>query len=192
MSEIHPANRLLDLPPELRDLIYEYIVLKPKNTITMLPNFNCFASEVSAAQPALIRVNKQLRSEALPMFYNGNVFLAEVSDTIDLHTAKRWLTSIGEHNIRHLRRLALCGWTKIAFGHMTCRLWIRMLFDLKDGTLEIEGTETEVDKHRHVVKDVKELKLAYERLVEARKGQGFDVESLEILMESFHRLCTSY
>ena len=183
---------LLDLPQELRDQIYEYIMIKPKNTITMLSIYDCFRSEVSAAQPALSRVNRQICSETLPMYYNSNTFLAEISDFGDLCIAKRWVSAIGGSNVRHLRHLALCGWTKLWFGHMARRLWLRVVFDLKDGTLEIEGNRTEVDLRQHLMKGVTDLKLACQNMVHARQGKPFDVESLRSLMDGFHGLCTAY
>lgn len=192
MATRRPTKGLLDLPRELRDQIYEYLVFKPKNTITMLPNYGSFQSVVSAAQPAICGVNKQIRSETLPIFYGSNLFLAEISESTDLAIAKNWLSAIEGDNICHLRRLALCGWTKVVFGHMTCRLWIRIVFDLRDGTLEIEGNEAKVDQHSHVVKDAKELKAAYQDMVAAMEGKGFDASTLALLMEGFNGLCTSY
>ena len=166
-------------------------MLKHKTTITMLPHYGCSQSLVSAAQPAFCSVNKQIRAETLPIFYGINLFLAEVSDDTDLDVAKNWLATIGDDKIRHLRRLALCGWTSVTFGHMNCRLWIRVILNLKDGTLEIEGNEAKVDKSSHVVKDAKELKAAYQQLVAANEGKGFDADALESLMDGFHAFCIS-
>ena len=113
------AKGLLALPAELREQIYGLIVAKPLNTITMLSNYDCFSSsEVSALQPAISHVCRQLRHETLATFYGRNVFLAEVSDGLDLRTALRWLNKIGEINVARLRHLVLCGWTRVPFGHM--------------------------------------------------------------------------
>lgn len=185
----HPKG-FLDLPRELRDEIYEYLVVKPTNTITMLENHNCFQNEISAAQPAISRVNRQIRLESLPMFYKRNVFMAELSNFYDLSIAKNWLEAIGNFNATCLRRLALCGWTKVAFGHQKCRLWIRCQFDLKQGTLEVEGNEVTVDGSRHIFKDVEPCREAFRAMVEAREGVNFDVYGLSRLMEGFHGLCT--
>ena len=54
---------LLGLPPEIREQIYELVVVKDCNTITMLSNHDCHRSEISASQPVLSRVNRQLRDE---------------------------------------------------------------------------------------------------------------------------------
>ena len=189
MSSQTHLSGLLKLPPELRDEIYSYLMLKQKTTITMLPHYTSFQSPVSAAQPALCCVNKQIRAETLPIFYSSNLFLAEVSDDADLEIAKNWLAAIGDDNVRSVRRLALCGWTSVKFGHMVCRLWIRVVLDLKEGTLEIEGNEAKVDQSSHVVKDAKELKEAFRQMVEAGGEDGFDGEALGRLMDGFHALC---
>jgi hypothetical protein len=191
MSTSGERAGLLDLPQELRDQIYGYLMLKQKTHITMLPHYSCSQSLVSAAQPALCYVNKQIRTETLPIFYSSNLFLAELSDDTDLAVAKNWLAAIGNENLRHLRRLALCGWTRVTFGHMICRLWIRVVLDLKEGTLDIEGNEAKVDQKSHVVKDAKELKAAYAQMVASRGEDGFDADSLGTLMDGFHALCMS-
>ena len=126
------------------------------------------------------------------MFYKRNLFLAELSNSMDLDTAKNWLEAIGDGNVGSLRRLAVCGWTMIAFGHQKSRLWIRAAFNLKDGTLEIEGNEATVDEHRHIFKDMGRMRDAYRAMVEAREGVNFDVYSLGQMLERFHALCAEY
>lgn len=155
----------------------------------MLPHYGCFQSPVSAAQPALCCVSKQIRAETLSIFYNTNLFLAELSDEDDLAVGKQWLSAIGDDNLRHVRRLALCGWTIVAFGHGNNRLWIRAVFDLKKGTLEVEGNEAKIDQHQHVIKDAKELKAMFQQMVEGRSGEPFDGATLGLLMDGFHALC---
>jgi hypothetical protein len=193
MSNQTSPTGLLKLPQELRDQIYGYVMLKQKATVTMLAHYNTFQSPISAAQPALCCVNKQIRTETLPIFYNSNLFFAEVSDADDLAIAKNWLSAIGDENIRHIHRLSLCGWTRVMFGHMICRLWIRVVMNLKNGTLEVEGNETQVDRRHesYVVKDMNGLKNAYWQMIDIKDGEAFDVESLGSLMDGFHALCLS-
>ena len=182
----------LDLPQEIRDEIYEYIVVKPTNTITMLENHNCFQNEVSAGQPAISRVNRQIRAESLPMFYRRNLFMAELSNYLDLTIAKSWLESIGDLNAGCIRRLALCGWTKVeASPRAKIRLWIRVLFNVKDGTLEVEGNEPHGAGQPTICKDMGAVKGAFRALVEARDGRPFDVAALSDVMEGFHRCCAN-
>lgn len=191
METISRPKGFLDLPRELRDEIYEYLVVKPTNTITMLELSPVFHNEVSAAQPAISRVSKQIRAESLPMFYKRNLFTAELSNFLDLTIAKSWLEAIGNHNAACIRRLGLCGWTKVAFGQSKCRLWIRANLNLKDGTLEIEGNEAPVDEHRRVFKDMEGMRTSYGAMIEAREGRDFDVYSLGALMQGFNELCTA-
>ena len=80
----------------------------------------------------------------------------------------------------------------MAFGQQKCRLWIRAVFNLQDGTLEIEGNEAAVDERRHIFKDMGQMREAYRAMVEAREGSHFDVYSLGRLMEGFHCLCAEY
>lgn len=187
---------LLGLPPEIREQIYDLVVLKSRDPcITMLPNHSSHKSEVSACQPALSVTNRQLREEVLPIFYSTNLFLAEVSWREDLDTAKRWLQSIGDRNAKCLRRLALGGWIRVPFGHMVGKRWVKVILDLKAGTMEMDEGSKEADRHPQVVKSLKDLKASFREVVEAREGlkcAWFDVESVGILMEGFHMLCTAY
>ncbi|KJX98053.1 hypothetical protein TI39_contig442g00002 [Zymoseptoria brevis] len=190
-----PPASLLTLPRELRDIILDYLILKPKNTITMLPNFNCHTNEVSARAPAICAVSKQLRSEALPAFYANNTFLAQLDNDEDLETAIHWLSAIGDENIAHLRRLAMCGWTRVPFGHMVSRRWVTIVLDLNLGTMELEslegkyGIDEAVDGMRGTMD---ELGVAYRAAVRAKDGKAFDGEMLGDLMSGFNMLCTGY
>ncbi|KAI6798635.1 hypothetical protein KC363_g5390 [Hortaea werneckii] len=195
-----PQNTFLGLPQELRDEISAYLVLKPRNTvITMLSNHDCHRSEVSAAQPALARVNRQLRQEILPQFYGSNHFLAEVSDAEDLATAKRWLDAIGDENAGSLCKLVLCGWTRVPFGHMISRRWVKVGMDLQRGRLELEPTGQTGDEppHPYVSKSIEGLRRSFERLAGANHGAGtqrcrFTVAALKHLLDGFHGLCAAY
>ncbi|TKA78379.1 hypothetical protein B0A55_04727 [Friedmanniomyces simplex] len=186
-----PPKGVLSLPAELREQIYALLVVKPRNTITMLSNHACFASEVSASQPALSRVNHQLRHETLATFYSSNVFLAELSEHADLATALRWLESIGEVNVGRLRHLALCGWTRVPFGHMMVRRWVRVVFDLKEGRMELHDSET-LPQRSQLMMAIERMKESFGNLVVARGGRRFDSESLIGLMRGFHALCEAH
>ena len=184
---------LLGLPAEIREQIYELVVVKDCNTITMLSNHDCFHSEISASQPALSRVSLQLRDEVLPTFYNANLFLAEVCNREDLATAKQWLHTIGDLNVRCLRRVALCGWARVPFGHMVSRRWVRVVLDLKDGMMVVEPSRDGAEQHPHITKGLAELQTTFGEMVEARQALScayFDVTSVTGLMDSFHWMCT--
>ncbi|CAK3967062.1 unnamed protein product [Lecanosticta acicola] len=201
MGPSNPEACLLGLPRELRDLILEYILLKPTNTITMLMNFGCYANEVSARPPEICAVNRQLRAEALPAFYSGNTFTAQLDNEEDLETAKDWLSAIGDANVQHLRRLALCGWTREPCGQqMLSRRWVKVVFDLKEGALEVEGKDggrwgrqsDGYHQKRPESKAIEGLKVAFRRLFDIFDGQPFDGDTVGDLMDGFNRLCTGY
>ena len=185
-----PNKGLLALPAELREQIYSLIVIKPRNTITMLSNHSIFASEISATQPALSHVNHQLRRETLDAFYGSNVFVAEVSDRTDLGTALRWLSAIGDVSVGRLRRLVLCGWTRVPFGHMMVRRWVKVSLDLRDGTIEFEDCET-LPHRSSLMRAIEDMRESFRALVAARDG-GFDAESLGRFMRGFHNMCEAY
>ena len=194
MDSHKPSTGLLLLPPELRDEIYQYIIIKPKNVITMIWCNNSFQSKnfaLSAAQPTLTRVNKQIRAETLPVFYNSNLFSAELSVSEDVAVAKSWLDAIGETNIRNLRSLALYAHARVLLGYGMCVLSIRLDLDLKVGTLKIDGNEVNVAEYRHVVKGMDEMRRVFKAIVDARQGKGFDAYSLERVIERFHEVCTA-
>ena len=67
-TEIHIT--LLGLPAELRISIYEYALLDA-NTITVTP---------SLQQPALLNTCRQIRKEAITVWYQSNVFFAVIND----------------------------------------------------------------------------------------------------------------
>lgn len=158
----------------------------------MLENHNCFQNEISAAQPAISRVNRRIRAESLPMFYRRNLFIAELSNYLDLSIARNWLEAIGDLNAGCLRRIVLCGWTTVpTAGRTKVRLWVRVVFNLKDGTLECEGNETQGGDQRPICKDMGGVRDAFRAVVEARERRSFNVAALSELMEGFHRCCAN-
>ena len=74
---------LLNLPPEIRNLISEFVVVKPSRIELLVhftkkkrKNLNYSHAVMSpvVAQPAYTRTCKQVRHEALPIFYLVNTF----------------------------------------------------------------------------------------------------------------------
>ena len=179
------------LPSELRDQIYELLILKERNIITLITNHDCMHSQVSARQPAIAWVNRQARQEALSILYGTNVFQADLSDGIDLCVAKNWLRAIGDINVARLRHLSLHGATKVPLGHMACRRWIVVEIDLRDGKLQIDGKANEPDRHPHNIEAITNLETSFARLVAGREGQPLDIDALSSLFDGFHGLCST-
>nr|POE49216.1 hypothetical protein CFP56_32366 [Quercus suber] len=95
-----PRSRLLDLPSELRDLIFEYALTSPSTVVTFRLDPYQEDSYSQAVQPALTRANRQVRRESLPVWYGHNAFVMHTEATKADHTL-RWLAC----NERHLQLL---------------------------------------------------------------------------------------
>ena len=99
------TSPLLKLPPELRDRIYEFAVLSPHVVIltrwTVDVSWDMYGSapidRSLVAQPALTKTCRQIRAEALAVFYSSTTFL--VLDHVARRTvAEAWLVAIGREN----------------------------------------------------------------------------------------------
>lgn len=96
-SGVRPA-KFLDLPREIRDIIYEYAVRSPHNLA------------VARRQPRITRVSRQVREETLAMFYEKNefvVFLGILTWDAIVRRLKEWLKAIGVANWSHIRALVV-------------------------------------------------------------------------------------
>ena len=73
----HPApSSLLDLPPELRNIIYNHVLLSANlsHVLNLVPTPHNPSSTATWAPPPLCRVCTQLRLETLPIFYGCHTF----------------------------------------------------------------------------------------------------------------------
>ncbi|KAK4544354.1 hypothetical protein LTR36_004245 [Oleoguttula mirabilis] len=85
------SNRLLTLPPELRNQIYRYVLVR--DHLISLP---CsVARRPAAIEPPLLAVNRHIRTEAESIFYGENTF--EASDTAE---AERWLSGLDDDRLK--------------------------------------------------------------------------------------------
>lgn len=79
------------LPAEIRNRIYDFILLSENKLIVAAP---CYDDLMWLGdQPSITRVNRQLRSETLVMFYTINDFIAFVND-FDFTGLVRWAKCI--------------------------------------------------------------------------------------------------
>lgn len=88
---------LLDLPVQLRSRIWS-LALQSSTPVYPLGAFD-------ASQPPLTRVNKQVRAEALPIYYAQTKFFITTSSPYGLHRdtgASNWLARIGTSNSRYI------------------------------------------------------------------------------------------
>lgn len=184
------ARGIFGLPAELREIIYQLVVTKDTNTITMLFHGQRGDGDISADQPAISRVNRQLRAETLATYYGSNVFSAQVDNPADLGTAQRWLHAIGDVNVGRLRRLALCGFAKVPFGHMASRRRFRIVFDLHNGITESE--EEGGTQHPEIVKRVERIEWGFQEIFRARQAWSYKSDDVGRLMDMVATFCTAY
>lgn len=95
----------LELPAEIRDLIYEHALRSLKPTVTFHLDHFQKDSYQEASQPPLTRVNRQVRRESLKIFYEVNDFIlhTEGPKWID---ARKWLRCY-EAQIPNLLKVSL-------------------------------------------------------------------------------------
>ena len=114
-----PPSRLLSLPQELQLLIWEYSVISDSPlhvncpcdssyggwTATYFADREAWESGVKQppAQPALTRVCRSIRANALPIFYKANEFQAGYCYETDAETVRDWLQRIGRENREMMR-----------------------------------------------------------------------------------------
>lgn len=98
-------SRLLELPPELREAIYEYIALAENPLVTFRLDSYQQDTYQQATQPALTRVSVQVRRESLPIYYSCNEFILHAEGT-KAADARRWLIC-NAHYLPRIRHLSL-------------------------------------------------------------------------------------
>jgi hypothetical protein len=79
-------NLLFKLPPELRNRIYELVL--PRRP-PLQPVYYYAEARLQWKEPPLIRTSKQIRHEALPMFYAVNEFTLLASENLLARMANR-------------------------------------------------------------------------------------------------------
>ena len=108
-------NLLLDLPPELRVIIYEYCV-STKGPVNMMETRDVKKSPI----PGLLSVNRQIREEVLPVFYKTNEFSF---GRCHAKYITQWLFKAIQP--QHLKLISAISWTsswektKVWFGPFT-------------------------------------------------------------------------
>ncbi len=64
------SSRLLDLPPEIKNMIYEMVVIEDEIKVTEDTGWVALPQQ----EPAMLKVCQQIRDEATPVFYGANIF----------------------------------------------------------------------------------------------------------------------
>jgi hypothetical protein len=99
-------NRLLGLPAELREIIFEHALTSSKQVVAfrLLDDYQREDSR-EAIQPPLTRVSRQIRAESLPVFYRCNDFVLH-ADKSRLDESRRWLQYVEPH-LQKLHRISI-------------------------------------------------------------------------------------
>ena len=115
------AFSFLELPSELRNQIYGYILVPGR--ILILP-----MERRTTKPPHLTQVCAQIRCETLPLYYKYNTFGMDFTVNLDRTTCgntssnvgheivtgiTHWATLVGAEQLKHLRNLGLC----VVFNH---------------------------------------------------------------------------
>jgi hypothetical protein len=91
-DEAHVPTTLLTLPPEIRHQIYrncEELVFKQ-------PLLYCIATAFNKIQHPLASVSRQVRSEALAIFYSYNTWIVKVEFRMMYEGFQHWIIRLGE------------------------------------------------------------------------------------------------
>ncbi|KAK0314161.1 hypothetical protein LTR73_004774 [Friedmanniomyces endolithicus] len=111
--------RLLDLPPELRNHIYEYLLLGGEDEAPvrvtdclsdergLQPNILQKGSEDLWQPPAILQTCRQIRGEATPLYYTTNTFDVVVDSRNLERTICHWLSALGSHTRDKIRTIHL-------------------------------------------------------------------------------------
>ncbi|KAK4893552.1 hypothetical protein LTR27_008019 [Elasticomyces elasticus] len=106
------TSRLLELPAELRNRIFELVVVKPQPIRTAcckpcIKDQNSWADErLLPQQPAITRANRQLRAEVLPIFYGLNTFRIPHNILREKVSLKEWWESFAnEASVKHVNNI---------------------------------------------------------------------------------------
>lgn len=96
LSNLNADSRLLGLPPELRNMVYEYVL----SSVT-----TCYISKFTRPhKPGLLQVNHQIREEAGLMYYHLSNFRVVVRDTT-LPVIEDWINTVTTNELRSISNL---------------------------------------------------------------------------------------
>ncbi|KAK3724910.1 hypothetical protein LTR37_000958 [Vermiconidia calcicola] len=92
----------LDLPAELRNYVYELAMASRAVTINYFRE-ECRDFEVLVMQPPITRTSRQIREEALPLYYQRTTSYMDTTRSGRCNMGK-WLHAIGSENRPQLQR----------------------------------------------------------------------------------------
>lgn len=98
MALLHPTSPLLLLPGEIRNQIWGYLLVIPP------PSTSQTLGEKTPVYPHVLRVCKQIQSEAQPILYRKNTFIAHPTLLVRLPQLRRWLDPVPTPHLQAMIR----------------------------------------------------------------------------------------
>jgi hypothetical protein len=131
--ESEKSSPLLNLPAELRLLIYELVLTQNGNG---RPNVQEIIHHNRYRPPGILLVNKQVRSEATPIFYKATTFMLFSGrlDFVDLYLPRRparpdlvsWLSKIPSQYCGLINCIRIQAWTRSVEDAKQLLQWYRV------------------------------------------------------------------
>ncbi|KAK5737130.1 hypothetical protein LTR17_006913 [Elasticomyces elasticus] len=105
---------LLNLPKKVRLIIYNLALPSSNHPQTFTPldsecAYPLLPAWEQAKLPALLRTSQIIRAETLPLYVGRNVFVLDLTERRRLKETMRWLRSMDEAAIFHMRNIVLLG-----------------------------------------------------------------------------------
>lgn len=162
------GSPLLNLPAELRNAIYEYVLPKEEHAFWMA---DCYKRKV----PGILLANKQIRSEALPIFYQSNIWV-RISD-LDLSCPTHWLWAPDHPFDITVSHDGYPSWPEL-------KVWLRAYFDDGRVLAFTASTPGQVTHEMEYESDVEICDRAF-KIVEGMREAGSSWELVDKVLEEF-------
>ena len=106
--------RLLSLPPELRNRIWDTTLNEVSNRQASIKVVHDRQVE-RICQPKLLQVCRQIRAEVLPMYYSSTTFRFEPWYDVGIKFGELWLRAVHEH-AEYIQHVQLCAQLNTSSG----------------------------------------------------------------------------
>ncbi|KAK5698376.1 hypothetical protein LTR17_023711 [Elasticomyces elasticus] len=182
------ACPLLALPPEIRNAIWELVLVSrdPReeyDAYYIIDAGNCYVA-------AITQVNKQIRSETLGMFYESSRFFAGTDGCYGLADCIGWLARIGRSAVRHIRCI------RVDTTRVSGVMGSAKTFDLDLGATAWSDAVLAKDIAGNSVEDSQCLEMGLEEAVRplwVRKCEGeVDIGDWQVLFRAIHAVMDRY
>ncbi|KAK5123456.1 hypothetical protein LTR85_002494 [Meristemomyces frigidus] len=179
-------RRLLDLPSELRNIVYEYVLLhRETGKPTAIEPGNVESYKRSLQTLALTQASRSLREEALPLYYAINTFYT--NDFTNFGLTAKWHGIIGQPALQHIRRISRCLDTVCKHYDDEAAGTATLLIDLSGPTADVRhGGEREESCKMCAKEDVGVEKMLETLEEGVEREEGVPQMSVEIILALIH------